>query len=414
MGDLFRPEVVAARAERLHGAVLLTQPLRYWTLGLVLTAAVSGAGAWAIGGSYARVETAPGLLNSLAPVAKVYATRAGVVTSVGVSEGQHVRVGAPLAVIQLSHPDRVGANPEAASLGAIEIQESIARESIAREHQRAEAERRRLAKSAQHLEAQHSHLESQIELQVQIAASAKSTFEQVGSLVDKGFVSRLEHERRRQAWLAEEQRSKSLEQQAGALATEIEQTRAELDRLPLDVAGRVAQLQTSQQTLVQERANVGSGSAYRIEAPISGTVTAVQTAAGRLAEPRVPIMAIVPNESRLVADVFAPSRAVGFIRSGQDVRLLFDAFPYQRFGSFKGTVVSVSHTIIAPNELDAPIQVKEPVYRVRIALADQSLTAFGEKVALQPGMTLSANIVLERRSFIDWLLQPLRAVGSRS
>ena len=77
-------------------------------------------------------------------------------------------------------------------------------------------------------------------------------------------------------------------------------------------------------------------------------------------------------------------------------------------------MLSVTRTIIAPNELDAPFQVRDPVYRVRVHVADQSVQAFGERVPLQPGMTLSANIILDRRPFLDWLLQPLRAVRARS
>jgi multidrug efflux pump subunit AcrA (membrane-fusion protein) len=44
----------------------------------------------------------------------------------------------------------------------------------------------------------------------------------------------------------------------------------------------------------------------------------------------------------------------------------------------------------------------------------QTVAAFGEAQALQPGMTLTANLILDRRSFFDWLLTPLNAVLSRN
>lgn len=45
--------------------------------------------------------------------------------------------------------------------------------------------------------------------------------------------------------------------------------------------------------------------------------------------------------------------------------MLYDAFPYQRFGSFKGTVRSISRVALDPRQIDAPFKIEEPVYRVR-------------------------------------------------
>jgi membrane fusion protein len=112
-------------------------------------------------------------------------------------------------------------------------------------------------------------------------------------------------------------------------------------------------------------------------------------------------------------DLYAPSRSMGFLRPGQPVRLLYDAFPWQRFGAFDGTIAEVSQTILAPTEVEAALKLEEPVYRVRVAVKDQAITAFGTSAPLQPGMTLEANIVLERQTFLDWLLTPLRAVELR-
>ena len=127
-------------------------------------------------------------------------------------------------------------------------------------------------------------------------------------------------------------------------------------------------------------------------------------------------MTIVNADARMVAELYAPSRAIGFTRVGQEVRLMYDAFPFQRFGSFAGRISTISRTVLAPNEVDAPIQgqMREPVYRIRVQIAAQSIQAFGEQIPLQPGMTLAANIVLDRRTFLEWLLDPINAVRNRS
>ncbi|NWM49698.1 hypothetical protein GY641_25350, partial [Escherichia coli] len=81
-----------------------------------------------------------------------------------------------------------------------------------------------------------------------------------------------------------------------------------------------------------------------------------------------------------------------------------------RFGSFGARVESISRIVIDPRETDVPIKLEGPVYRVVVTLERQAVDAYGEKVPLQPGMALQANIILEREGFLDWLLKPLHAV----
>ena len=115
-----------------------------------------------------------------------------------------------------------------------------------------------------------------------------------------------------------------------------------------------------------------------------------------------------------MAELFIPSHAIGFMEKGQEVKLLYDAFPYQFFGSHHATIVKVTETILSPNEIIAPFVVREPVYRVIAEIAKETINARGKEIALQSGMTLKANVVLERRSLLDWMMEPLRAVRERS
>ena len=90
-----------------------------------------------------------------------------------------------------------------------------------------------------------------------------------------------------------------------------------------------------------------------------------------------------------------------------------DAFPYQKFGPAWGEVREVSASVLTPAEVSAAVPVQEPVYRVVAALDAQSLRAFGAQVPLQPGMALTADVILEERSFAEWLFEPLLALRAR-
>jgi membrane fusion protein len=118
-------------------------------------------------------------------------------------------------------------------------------------------------------------------------------------------------------------------------------------------------------------------------------------------------MEIIPNDSILQAELFVPARAIGFVRPGQKVRILYEAFPYQQFGTYGGRVYEVSQTILTKSDTSVPIELKEPAYRVKVALDRLDVDAYGKKMPLAPDMLLRADILLEKRSLMRWFLDPL-------
>jgi membrane fusion protein len=57
--------------------------------------------------------------------------------------------------------------------------------------------------------------------------------------------------------------------------------------------------------------------------------------------------------------------------------------------------------------------VKEPVYRVDVKLDRQNVSALGKEIALRPGMLVSADILLERRTLLEWLFEPVLQLRGR-
>ena len=412
--SLFRTEAIAARGTRLHGEIIITSTLPTWlTTGFVTLAAV-GALTWAGLASYARTEIVLGVVTSVQPLAKIVAPRVGVVTHVAVREGDMVAVGAPLATVHVEQTTETGGTTATSSLAAIDAQQRLAEQRLALEPDRVAAERARLAALITGAYEQGVELTEQLTLQNSMIVSTRKSYEEIASVVAHGFITRVESERRHQVWLQSEMTRRSLLQQRDAAQAALIGARAELVKLPIDSAANATTLQASIEQLAQSRAQQSAEQGYTVTAPIAGRVTALQAATGRFADGRVPLMTIVPEHAAMRVDLYAPSRSMGFVAIGQPVRLLYDAFPYQRFGSFGGRIARVSRAVINPNEVDAPLPIKEAVYRVEVALDRQTVRVFGADAPLQPGMTLAASIVLERRTFLDWLLDPLRAIANRS
>ncbi len=412
--SLFRTEAVEHQMTRLDGAVVLSQPIRTEVLSAFLAAVAIGAVAWLATGNYARTETVRGVLMTDVPVAKILPPAEGVVTSVQVEEGSIVTRGQILAVVDVDRRDAGGSLIAADELHTVDERLTLARDQLGIASAHDANERLRLRAQFSGDERKLADVDVQIGLQQNVVTSNESLFSQLGPVVERGFVSRVTFEQRRQSLLAAKQTLANLKEQREVVASDLAETKASLADLAVSRSKEANDVATSVQVLAEERARASGEQSYTLVAPISGKVTALQTGIGRGAKAGLPLMIIVPTKAMVYASLYAPSRAIGFVKPGQEVRLHYDAFPYERFGSFRGTVTSVSATSIDPRDLDVPLKLDEPVYRVAVTPLEQSVQAYEAHPALQPGMTLGATLVLERRSFLGWFLEPLRAVMRRS
>jgi len=365
--------------------------------------------------SYARVSQAPGWLTTSEGLVLVRAGRAGTLEALPFREGDFVKAGVVVANIRVEQGQAtLGETPEAALLTFLGVQLQRLETQIELARTRGVGEVARQSELIAGLTKERAEIDQQLSRQSSIVASSWRDVEAAEALTDKGFVSGREVRSRRALWSEHVRDESTLRQQRVALASRIASAQSDLARLPLDLDTSIAQLESARAELSQRRAEIEGRRSYSLVAPISGRIANLNVRKGYAVDAARPVMTIVPEGATLEAELFIPTSASAFIKPGQEVRLLYDAFPYQRFGSGAGSIVQVSQNAVVPGDLATPQAFAEPVYVVRVRLGDATMTAFGEKVSLKPGMTLKANVVLEQRSIFAWIFEPLYAVRGRT
>jgi membrane fusion protein len=187
-----------------------------------------------------------------------------------------------------------------------------------------------------------------------------------------------------------------------AIAGQVAQTGLQASRSRSEVAAQRA-------ALAEQRAALLRTDRLTLTAPVAGEVGDVTAQIGQRARPDASLVTIVPRGSQVEVWLYAPSRSLGFVRPGQQVRLQFDAFPYQRYGAGSGVVTEVSRVATDPAALDAQLGIQEPVFRIRVRIDEVAPRLPGAEARLRPGMTLGANLLLERRRLWDLLFNPVKA-----
>jgi membrane fusion protein len=356
---------------------------------------------------YARKETVIGYLTPASGTAKIFVSQQGFIKELYVKDGQQVEEGQPLFSVSTAQIAANGQEVNATILEVLTLQRDLINRQIAGEERRAATERERLNALIKGIETEISHLGAQMTVQEQRLKLSESFVSAAAQLSAKGVMADLELKRRQQASLEQKQHVDLLNQQITSRRNQLTEYRYMIEQLPIITAERVHLLRNDLSSIEQRFAEVNARRAYVIRAPTSGRVSTLQATVGQIADSKRMQLEIIPLNASLQAELFFPTRAFGFVRPGQDVRILYDAFPYQKFGTYRGTVAKVSQTILTGNDVYGPITLKEPAYRVTVALERPDIDAYGRKVPLQPDMLLKADIILDKRSLLIWLLDPL-------
>lgn len=150
--------------------------------------------------------------------------------------------------------------------------------------------------------------------------------------------------------------------------------------------------------------------AVSLSAPVTGTVAVVLVEQGDAVVANQPLLKLLPEGVVLDAELRIPSRAMGFLREGLVVNLRLDTFPYQKYGMLPARIREVARAPVIPADMGAAGNA-EPYYRVTARLDEQAVRAFGGTRPLRPGMQFQADVVLESRTLLAWLLEPLRILS---
>lgn len=417
---LFRPEVLVEHQSQWLGTVLLEPKVTHWmfaSLAMLVAAAIIGMLFFT---SYTRKARISGWLVPQQGLVRVFTPQAGVVTQIHVKEGMEVKKGTPLLAISTeTQSEAFGGTRQEIVRRLTKRRNSMAEEKHIQDRlfsQQATDLMQRIAV----LETEKNFLSKEMELQRTQLQLNQQIEERMRALRTRDIVTEPRREEAERERIQQAARLQTLERTQASLQREYLQMTAALREIPIKRLTQLAEIDRSVAALEQDLAEAEARREIMVLAPQDGTVTGLQVETGGSAQSSVPVVNIVPFGTTLQAQLFSPSRAIGFLHEGQRVLLRYEAFPYQKFGFHEGAVASVSRSAISPAEmtqqlagLTALYGANEPVYRITVNLKQQTVTAYGNPMPLQPGMKLEADVLLESRRLVEWMLEPLFSISGK-
>ncbi|MDD2544991.1 MAG: HlyD family efflux transporter periplasmic adaptor subunit [Burkholderiaceae bacterium] len=415
---LFRVAAAQAQRPQTFGRIVLTRPLSYRLLtGLAVACAVSVA-VFLYVGTYTQRSTVSGQLVPDAGLVKITSPQAGVVVEKRVKEGQAVQRNEVLFVLSSERESSVLGSVQA----AISAQVSVRRESLEKQLGQTQLmldqERQALQKRLESVGAEIKLQETQREHQRQRVALASQAASNYQSLLAREYIAREQADQKQTELLDQRSRLQAVERELLGLKREQATLRNELTTLDYKGSNQLAELKRGLSSTGQELAESEGRRRLSITAPVDGIATAVLAEVGQAIDGNSPLLlSIVPANAKMVAELYVPSRAVGFVKAGDPVLLRYQAYPYQKFGHAHGRVLTVPKTASLSREIpalaDGHTAGGGPIYRVTVALDAQSISAYGKPQALQAGMLLEADVLQDTRRLYEWVLEPLYSITGK-
>jgi HlyD family secretion protein len=344
---------------------------RYWvrTITWSLIGTTGFAIAWLVFAKTEEIVVAPGKLVPIGVVKDVRLPVGGVVSQIFVKDGQQVRQGQVLLRLDTD---------------TTRDRKSSIEKTIVFKQLQLNGKHKELQKYTQLNATQIAVLKRNLALEKLIASALQD-------LARQGAAGKLQY----------------LQQQ-----DKVQQVEGQLQETRVDGVRQVSILTQATQQLESELAELKSKLVeinvniryQEIKSPVSGTVFDLKpTGRGFVAQTSEPVLKIVPY-GQLEAKVEVPSDQVGFISVGKAVDISINSFNASDFGVLKGVVSTISSDALPPDE-----RKQDYYFPTKIKLDSQTLILqSGQKLPLQAGMSLTANIKLRKVSYLQLLLSDFK------
>ena len=395
---------------------------------------------WALLGRLDIVAVAEGKLVPASYLKIVQPSEAGIVKEILVREGETVRAGqvlmrmdaliteADLAAIAAEHARRrLQLARIDAELGdksfqpEVQAPATLVREAAAQYQANRDAlaaalaeERSRLIKAQQELAAARQQKE-RLEAVLPHYREQDKAYEK---LVKEGFAGGLMGSDKRRERIEKEQELATQRYLIASAQASIDQSQKKLKQIEADYVRQLhaerheaqAQLDKLTQELQKQQHR---RELLELKAPQDGVIKDLAThTSGTVVQPGTVLASLVPREEKLKAEVWVSNEDIGFVRTGQPVKLKFATYPFQKYGMGQGIVEHVSADAQSEEEArDKGLQGvgQRPLrYKALVALDSNALEVDGVKYPLSVGMHTTAEILLGDRTVAEYLLSPVK------
>ena len=192
----------------------------------------------------------------------------------------------------------------------------------------------------------------------------------------------------------QERKSQQLAEYRFELSSVADRYRSDIQNELNTTESQLAQRQSSQVAI--------SDRVYRtiLNSPVSGSVKMIlSSTSGGIVQGGETILEVVPDDTSLIVEVEINPADIGYLRPGLNSLVKLSAYDFVIYGGIDGTLTNISADTIVNEE-------GESHYLGRVELSG-NVTQFESTVELIPGMQAEVDIVVGKKTILQYWLKPI-------
>jgi membrane fusion protein len=368
-------------------------------------------------GHYTRRVHVTGSLVPAAGMVSMQAGASGVVHGARALEGKHVRKGDVVFSIDSEHVNQSLGDVAEATLHQLQDDNRRIELDLANTQRAQTLSERDLRLQQAALKSRIASLDGELTAARQQVATLNALLTRIAPLERKGYASTLDIQQQKTQLFDAETQVRTVQIQSTEAAEQLAALGVQLQQLPISTAFKLSELRRQRSQNDQALTHLEGERSTALVAPCDGDIELVLVKDGQSVVAGSRVLSIAPSGSPLRADLLLPSDAIGFVHTNASVALHYQPFPFEKFGTQAGVVLSVGGSALSPNEVDTLLGrqlTDQALFQVIASIPSQTILAYGKPVALKPGMAVDADILLDRRSLLEWLFEPVLRVARQT
>jgi HlyD family type I secretion membrane fusion protein len=149
-----------------------------------------------------------------------------------------------------------------------------------------------------------------------------------------------------------------------------------------------------------------------LTAPEDAVVLSINnTSIGSVADGSQPLFTLTPLRGAVEAEVDIDATDIGFVERGDPVNLKLDAYDFLQHGTAKGVVKTVSEGSFVIGDDGTP---RSPYFKAIVTVKDVTLRNVPADFRLIPGMTVTADVIVGKRTIMSYVINGALRTGSEA
>ncbi|WP_165889134.1 HlyD family secretion protein [Mannheimia granulomatis] len=410
---MFRQEAIEYQSKKWKSTAVLFSRIPSWLIFFVSLFVFTAFILFIVFGSYTRREKVVGELVMQAHPIILSAPKSGYISESYIEAHQQVKKGDPLFKITLDRITHSG-NINVNSILSLKSQISAIEKAIsALEKNKIEsiASLEKQIKNNKKIYQDKQTYSIEIEKSMSEYADLVKRYEK---LLKVGHTNHDEVNLQKSRYFQQKSLFNELKQELVQLQSTILNLESEMENRKTEFNNQIIRYEMQKSDLSIRLMEFESVADIIVNASLDGKIESTNVTVGQIVKENDPLAQILPNNKgnyRLV--MWVPNSAISFIKTGDEVNIRYEAFPFEKFGQFKGEIKTISTLPASLQELsfykNLPPKLDQgiPLYKIIVDIADQNVQYNDKTLYFMSGMKAEATLFLENRKLYEWMLFPI-------